>query len=190
MATYAIVNDQNEVLNVIKIADDLCEDENGNEVHEKVCCMRDEICGCDSPQRLIKTSINNNMRGTCARIGDVWNEELEMFVEPKPVDRPTYVLDPVEGTWGPDTSTRPALTAYQESIGGFSYFYNQPREEWVLRFDNSAEHAPELTQEQIDAGQHYAFLIENYVEGDISTGYVLMDPPPEEEEEPVGIAST
>ena len=27
--------------------------------------------------RLIKTSINNNGSGTCARIGDVWNEELK-----------------------------------------------------------------------------------------------------------------
>ena len=67
--------------------------------------------------RLIKTSIHSNGSGTCARIGDVWNEEHQMFVEPQPVNRPLYVLDTTEGTWGPDTSNRPALTDYQQSVG-------------------------------------------------------------------------
>ena len=43
MATYAIVNEDNEVLNVLKLADEQCEDENGNEVAEKVAAAKNDI---------------------------------------------------------------------------------------------------------------------------------------------------
>ena len=45
MATYTIVNEDNEVLNVLKLSDEQCEDENGNEVAEKVTAAKNDILG-------------------------------------------------------------------------------------------------------------------------------------------------
>ena len=183
MATYAIVNEDNEVLNVLKLADEQCEDENGNEVAEKVTAAKNDILGAESPMRLIKTSIHSNGRGTCARVGDVWNEEHQMFVEPQPADRPNYVLDTTEGTWGPDTSNRPALTAYQQSVG-MVYYHNLATNEWDLEIEDGDSHVPTLTDEEVAANKVYKWEVDNYVEGDISTGWVLVDGPPPVEETP------
>ena len=180
MATYAIVNEDNEVLNVLKLADEQCEDENGNEVAEKVAAAKNDILGAESPMRLIKTSINNNGSGTCARIGDVWNEEHQMFVEPQPADRPTYVLNTTEGTWGPDESTKPALTDYQQSQG-MVYHHDLGTDTWELCLEADENQVPTLTEEEVAANKVYVWEQERYVEGDISTGWVLVDGPPEEE---------
>ena len=185
MATYAIVNENNEVLNLIKLADDMCEDENGNEVPEKVRAAELDILGPGATQRFIKTSINNNGKGTCARPGDVWDEDLEMFIEPKPANRDEYVLS-ADGTWDPPESTKPTLTDFQ-SENGFSYYYSQPTHQWILKYDREDETKPTLTAEEEAAGKVYVWDMDDYVEGDISSGYTLVTAPVEEtsEEDPV-----
>ena len=181
MATYAIVNEDNEVINVLKLADEQCEDENGNEVAEKVTAAKNDILGAESPMRLIKTSIHSNGRGTCARVGDVWNEEHQMFIEPQPEERPNYVLDTTEGTWGPDTSNRPALTDYQQSVG-MTYYHNLGTNEWELGLGNGDISSPDLTEEEVAANKVYKWELSNYVEGDVNAGWVLVDGPPPVEE--------
>ena len=105
-----------------------------------------------------------------------------MFVEPQPVNRPNYVLNTTEGTWGPDESNKPALTDYQQSQG-MAYHHDLGTDTWELCLDLTDEsQIPTLTEEEVAANKVYVWERERYVEGDISTGWVLVDGPPPEEE--------
>ena len=50
--------------------------------------------------------------------------------------------------------------------------------------EDGDSHVPTLTDEEVAANKVYKWEADNYVEGDISTGWVLVDGPPPVEETP------
>jgi len=63
--------------------------------------------------RWIQTSYNNNIRKVFAGLGYSYNEELDIFLAPKPY--PSWVIDPVEQAWVPPI-VRPTVENTQVAI--------------------------------------------------------------------------
>ena len=178
MANYAVVDENNKVINVVVISDFQCEDENGNEVHEKVCCMKDQICGCDSTHKLIKTSYNGNIRGKYAGVGDEWNEELQKFISPSP--RPYFVYNSETNSWD-HPIPKPERTQFQID-NQLDYFWSEHlyyRDSFPWRLDYGGDY-PENPEGRLG---YYSWDSENYVEGDLESGFLFNDAGPEVNEE-------
>lgn len=180
MANYAIVDENNKVISVVVISDFQCEDENGNEVHEKVCCMKDQICGCNSTHRLIKTSYNGNIRGKYAGVGDEWNEELQRFISPSP--RPYFIYNSETNSWDHPVP-KPERTQFEiENYIDYNWseyhYLNTSNSPWIKVYRGNFPNNPE--------GRigRYTFNWETYVDGDLESGFEFVD------QGPIGIAST
>lgn len=63
--------------------------------------------------RWIQTSYNNNIRKVFAGLGYSYNEELDIFLAPKPY--PSWVIDPVEQSWVPPIA-KPTVENTQVAI--------------------------------------------------------------------------
>jgi len=82
MAHFAQIDENNVVVNVTKIENTLIQD--GDLIEQ-------ESIGVEYLQRLfggrwVQTSYNNNFRKCFAGIGFYYNEDLDVFVPPKPFD--------------------------------------------------------------------------------------------------------
>ncbi len=86
MAHFAQIDDNNIVVNVLSVPDE--QQHRGNEY-----LSNDLGLG----GRWIQTSYNNNIRKVFAGIGYSYNEELDVFLAPKPY--PSWVIDPTEQVW-------------------------------------------------------------------------------------------
>lgn len=181
MAHYAVVNEENKVINVIRFHDHDCEDLDGNEICDKVDKIRDDLYGTDWTGKLIKTSFHGNIHGKYAAVGDTWSEEHNRFIPKQPEDY--YTLDTNTFTWVPPG--KPTRTQYEIDNHidyrwhDFKYNTGSPAEDcWFMIYTGTFPDVPE--------GQsgRYVWNRNDYVEGDVSTGFMFV------EDEPVGIAST
>jgi len=94
MAHFAQLNDDNIVVNVIKVSDEQIFDENGNESEQiGIEIFQNQFPGT----RWIQTSYNGNIRRVYAGIGMVYLEEHDVFTRPKPY--PSWVYDEVHNGW-------------------------------------------------------------------------------------------
>ena len=91
MAHFAELNNDNKVLRVIVVSNDDIKDLNGQE---------NEIIGIAFCKSLfgentnwIQTSFNGNMRGKLAGIGDVYDIDLNRFLNNKPNEIASWVLN-------------------------------------------------------------------------------------------------
>jgi hypothetical protein len=78
MAHYAFLDENNIVTEVITGKN---EDEVVNNINNW-----EEYYGSIRNQRCLRTSYNNNIRKNYAGIGYTYNEELDAFIPPKPID--------------------------------------------------------------------------------------------------------
>jgi hypothetical protein len=78
MAHYAFLDENNIVTEVITGRN---EDEVVNNINNW-----EEYYGSIRNQRCLRTSYNNNIRKNYAGIGYTYNEELDAFIPPKPID--------------------------------------------------------------------------------------------------------
>ncbi len=177
MATYAVVNEENIVINVIKIADEDVEDSNGNEIPDKVLEKKNELLGEEFNARLIKTSYNNNSnRGLYVGIGFTYSDELDLFIRPKDIDY--FVLDEKTGTWIPP-QPEPERTQYQID-NDIVYRWDDTKYQngqipWELDY-SGVDYPPQPTDEEKERGCIYSWDHESYVEGDVLSGFVLICP--------------
>ncbi len=119
MAHFAELDDNNQVLRVIVVRNEDCLDSNQNE------CEQVGIDYCKSlfgdTTKWIQTSYNSNIRNKYAGIGDIYREDLDVFVSPQPF--PSWLLNTTTCFWEP-----PIL---YPSDGGL-YTWDEETQSWVL----------------------------------------------------------
>lgn len=99
MAHFAQLNSDNIVVNVIKVSNEQCRDENGNESE----VIGRSVCESHLPGTYVQTSYNGNIRGEYAGIGMYYHPEHDIFIKPCPKGREGYVYNTSNRTWDPPT---------------------------------------------------------------------------------------
>lgn len=94
MAHFAQLDDNNQVINIVKINNEDMLD-NGVENEQLGINLCKQIYGENT--RWIQTSYNHSFRGHYAAIGDSYNESLDVFVVPKPY--PSWTFDNTQKDW-------------------------------------------------------------------------------------------
>jgi hypothetical protein len=82
MAHFAQIDENNIVLQVVVIANEDCQDENGNESEAVGVAFCKTVFGEDT--NWAQTSYNGNMRYNYAGIGFTWDAENNAFYGPQP----------------------------------------------------------------------------------------------------------
>jgi hypothetical protein len=109
MAHYAFINENNIVTEVIT-------GRNEDEIVDGISDW-ETWYGEFRGQRCLRTSYNNNIRGTYASIGYSYNEEEDIFVAPRPYP-----------SWTRNGSFWEAPEEYPTD--GKKYYWNENRKEW------------------------------------------------------------
>lgn len=105
MAHFAELDENNVVIKIHYVNNECILDENGeccDELGHNICC---DVCGHD---RFVQASINSNIRGRFPKVGDVYDENLDVFILPKPQIE-SWILDETTGEWIPP-DPKPELT--------------------------------------------------------------------------------
>lgn len=181
MASYALVNNKNKVLEIIVLSNDEIENpETGEDDPVKVQAKKQEIYG-SFDARLIKTSYNNKLNGKFAQIGWTYNDDMDIFIPPKPEGCDEFVFNQETGNWEPPVSP-PDLT--QEEIDlGLIYIWNcggYPDEPhgWVI--DIKPDYDYLLTDDEIADGCYKVWNRNKYLtEGIFELDLVCPEPLPE-----------
>ena len=95
MATFAEIDENNIVINIIKVRDEDCFDENGIETESIGVAYCHSLFG----GRWKKTSVNANFRKNYAVIGGKYDSVRDAFIEPKPLA--SWILDEETCKWKP-----------------------------------------------------------------------------------------
>ena len=125
MAHFALLDDDNVVLNVLYVDNNNMLDGEGNESEALGIAQCREGLGKPNA-RLIKTSYNGSIRFRYAGIGFTYNEEHDVFLPPK--RWPSWVLNTTTYQWEPPTA-EPELTEEQRNVGSF-YQWNEETTSW------------------------------------------------------------
>jgi hypothetical protein len=110
MAHFAQIDENNIVINVLTVPDE--EQHRG----EEYLSVNLGLGG-----RWIQTSYNSNIRKTFAGIGYSYNEELDIFLPPKPFQ--SWVIDTNKGEW-----VAPKLRP--EEIIGTALIWDEDNQDW------------------------------------------------------------
>lgn len=97
MAHFAQLDENNQVLQVIVVANQDILDENNNESEELGIIFCKSLLGQDTNWK--QTSYNNNFRVRFAGIGFTYNEELDAFIKPCP--DPSWIFNKETYDWCP-----------------------------------------------------------------------------------------
>lgn len=111
MAHFAQIDDNNVVINVLSVPD---EQEHRGEEYLSV--------NLGLGGRWIQTSYNSNVRKMFAGIGYIYNEELDIFLPPKPF--PSWTVDSIKKEWV-------APQERPEHIEGTALSWNEGEQIWV-----------------------------------------------------------
>ncbi len=133
MAHFAQLDENNVVVQVIVVKNDEILDENGNESEAKGIAFCQSLCGTDT--RWVQTSYNSNFRKRYATVGGTYDSVLDVFVNPKPISYPSFVLDPVSTDWVPPLP-RPTDNVYYWDEATISWIVRpQPYPSWTMQGD-------------------------------------------------------
>ena len=184
MASYALVNIENKVLEVIVLSnEEIINPETGEDDPVKVEAKKREIYGSFNA-KLVKTSYNNNLNGRFAQIGWTYDDDMNIFIPPKPEGCDEFIFDQNTGIWEPPTQP-PDLTEEEIDLGLFyiwnSGSYSDEPHDWVLDLKPDYQF-PELTEEQIENRcQYTSFDRKKYFdEGIFELTLDCLGPPPPE----------
>ena len=119
MAHYAELNENNEVIYVSYMDNEIITDENGNEVEELGIQHLHHHHG--SHRRWVRTSYGANFRGKYAGQGDIYREDLDIFISSQPYS--SWDLNETTGQWE-------APIPYPD--GGSFYTWNEEIQSWDL----------------------------------------------------------
>lgn len=125
MAHFALLDDNNVVLNVLYVDNNNMLDAEGNESEALGIAQCREGLGRPNA-RLVKTSFSGSIRFRYAGIGFTYNEEHDVFLPPK--EWPSWVLNTTTYQWEPPTA-EPELTEEQRNVGSF-YEWNEENTSW------------------------------------------------------------
>lgn len=122
MAHFAQLDDNNVILNVIKVHDSCCLDNDGNESESVGIAFCQSIAGLDS--RWIQTSYNSRIRKNFATIGSYYDPVLDAFIPKKFFD--SWILDQATCKWKPPVP-------YPDTTE--SVFWDELSQQWLLTKD-------------------------------------------------------
>jgi len=112
MGHFAQIDENNVVLQVLVVPD-----EQQHRGHEYMA--NDLMLG----GRWVQTSYNANVRGMFAGVGYIYNEDLNIFLPPKPYE--SWVLNEVKGEWE-------APVERPEAEQGMVTIWNEENQEWGI----------------------------------------------------------
>jgi hypothetical protein len=112
MGHFAQIDENNVVLQVLVVPD-----EQQHRGHEYMA--NDLMLG----GRWVQTSYNGNIRGMFAGVGYIYNEDLNIFLPPKPYE--SWVLNEVKGEWE-------APIERPEVEQGMVTIWNEENQEWGI----------------------------------------------------------
>jgi len=125
MAHFALLDDNNVVLNVLYVDNNDMLDGEGNESEALGIAQCREGLGKPNA-RLVKTSFSGSIRYRYAGIGFTYDEERDVFLTPK--EWPSWVLNTTTLCWEPPTA-EPELTEEQRNVGSH-YVWNEETTSW------------------------------------------------------------
>ena len=95
MAHFAQLDDNNQIINVIVVANEDCFDSNGVENEDIGVAFCKSLLGYET--RWIQTSYNANFRKNYAGLGYYYDPDRDAFIPPTPYD--SWVLDEETAQW-------------------------------------------------------------------------------------------
>lgn len=120
MAHFAQINDQNEVIQVIVVADGELLDEHGNESE----ALGRRFCKQLLGGNWVQTSYNGRIRARYAAIGGTYDPVNDVFINPKPY--PSWVLDGKTFEW---IAPKPVPDAE-------FYYWDEAKGDWIIEDSN------------------------------------------------------
>jgi hypothetical protein len=126
MAHYALIDSNNIVVNVIVgVDEDVIQTEvdgtqvgGTSEAWEQFYASRPHFNGLTCK----RTSYNGNIRGNFAAIGNLYDPDFDIFIEPQPY--PSWNIDYSVAKWV-------APVAKPDDINGFSWRWSEVNQEWI-----------------------------------------------------------
>ena len=128
MAHFAQLDENNVVIRIIVVDNSDTSDSNGVENESIGVDFCKNLFGSNTNWR--QTSYNNNIRLRYAGIGYVYDEELDVFIPPKPFD--SWVLDKESAIWESPIGPAPELTEAEIEARSFYHW-----DEEAYQLDNS-----------------------------------------------------
>jgi hypothetical protein len=126
MAHYALLNENNTVINVITGVDENITqiDSDGNEVGGSTQAWETFYAGLPwlNAKSCKRTSYNGTFRANFAGIGFTYDEPFDAFIPPKPSN--SWKLNYQTFLWEPPI-TKPA------DVEGFIWKWSEPNQEWI-----------------------------------------------------------
>ena len=110
MAHFAQIDNNNIVINVLSVPDE--------QQHRGQDFLANDL---QLGGRWIQTSYHNNVRKTFAGLGYIYNEELDIFLPPKPYD--SWILDTEKQEW-----VAPVIRP--EDVEGYANIWEEETQEW------------------------------------------------------------
>jgi hypothetical protein len=133
MAHFAQLDQNNVVVQVLVVKNNEILDENGNESEAKGIAFCQSLYGADT--RWAQTSYNANFRGRYAAIGYTYDASYDAFIKPKPIEYPSWIIDPVTTEWVPPVP-RPTDDVYKWNEVLLAWLrVPSPYPSWVMQGD-------------------------------------------------------
>jgi len=132
MAHFAQLDENNVVIQVIVVSNNELMD-GTDESEAKGIAFCQSLYGADT--RWVQTSYNNNFRKRYAGVGFTFDAALDAFVKPKPINYPSWVVDPVTIEWIPPVP-RPTDDVYKWNEDLIAWLrVPAPYPSWVMQGD-------------------------------------------------------
>ena len=133
MAHFAELNENNVVIRVVRACDQDIANNGGEQSTQAAEQFKTVIPFSSNGVKWVQTSYNNKFRGHYAKIGDTYNEQLNLFIENKPF--PSWILNNSTGYY---ESPVPYPTNPPELLGYKPYsIWDEELQQWKIdpKFD-------------------------------------------------------
>jgi hypothetical protein len=157
MANFAELDENNIVVKIHHCSNDTLIDENGeccDDIGHERCCL---VCGHN---RIVQASINNNIRGRFPRVGDYYNQELDIFHGEQPYK--DWILNTETALWE-EPIPKPEIT--DENVHHYEWnqeIYEDTGDGWIP--------VPKISKDQYVKGAYVEYNNE-------SKQYEIIDKP-------------
>ena len=142
MAHFAELNESNEVIQVVVVANEDIADGRfaSGESEEKGISFLQDLLGADT--KWVQTSYNSNFRGRYAQLGFVYYPGDDVFA---PLQQfPSWVLDVETGSWSAPVAIPDDAMAGPDDAVGQIYYWDEPSLSWVVTDAELSNVPPEL----------------------------------------------
>ena len=142
MAHFAELNESNEVIQVVVVANEDIADGRfaSGESEEKGISFLQDLLGADT--KWVQTSYNSNFRGRYANPGFIYYPGDDVFA-PSP-QFPSWVLDVATGTWSAPVPVPDDAKTGPDDDEGKIYYWDEPSLSWVETDEELSNVPPEL----------------------------------------------